>query len=127
MDDLISRQAAIDALTEYGTGRTVYIGVEEAIRRLEQLPSAPPEQPSREYVGQLRWERDLAIQQLKDLGYGLGEKPRAQPEIIRCKDCNSADFAGCSGAVCYCMEHGKYMFEWDYCGRAERINNGQAD
>ena len=43
MSDLISRQAAIDALTEYGNGRTVYIGVEEAIRRIEQLPSAQPE------------------------------------------------------------------------------------
>ena len=42
--DAISRQAAIDALTEYGNGRTVYIGVEEAIRRIEQLPSAQPEQ-----------------------------------------------------------------------------------
>ena len=48
-------------------------------------------------------------------------------QVVRCKDCNSADFAGCSGAVCYCMEHGTYMFQWDYCGRAERINNGQAD
>lgn len=44
MDDLISRQAAIDALTEYGNGRAVYIGVEEAVRRMEQLPSAQPEQ-----------------------------------------------------------------------------------
>ena len=40
MSDLIDRQAAIDALTEYGNGRAVYIGVEEAVRRIEQLPSA---------------------------------------------------------------------------------------
>lgn len=25
-------------------------------------------------VGQIKWERDVAIQQLQDLGYGLGEK-----------------------------------------------------
>ncbi len=25
---------------------------------------------------QIKWERDIAIQQLKDLGYGLGEKPK---------------------------------------------------
>ena len=43
MNDHINRQAAIDALTEYGNGRTVYIGVEEAIRRIEQLPPAQPE------------------------------------------------------------------------------------
>ena len=36
--DTISRQAAIHALTEYGRGRAVYIGVEEAVRRIEQLP-----------------------------------------------------------------------------------------
>ena len=43
MNDTIYRQAAIDALTEYGNGRAVYISVEEAFRRIEQLPSAQPE------------------------------------------------------------------------------------
>lgn len=40
MNDLIGRQDAIDALTEYGNGRAVYISVEEAVRRIEQLPPA---------------------------------------------------------------------------------------
>ena len=40
---LIDADAAIDVLTEYGNGRAVYIGVEEAVRRIEQLPSARPE------------------------------------------------------------------------------------
>ena len=40
---LIDADAAIDALTEYGNGRAVYIGVEEAVRRIDQLPSAQPE------------------------------------------------------------------------------------
>ena len=44
MDDLISRQAAIDRLTEYGNGRAVFISVGEAIIRIEQLPPAQPEQ-----------------------------------------------------------------------------------
>ena len=102
MTDLISRQAAIDALERLkkdisgdytnldplvmaGTG---YIG--DCIGELQDLPSAQPEQPSREYVEQLKWERDLAIQQLKDLGYGLGENPRTQPEIVRCFDCKNS-------------------------------------
>lgn len=42
MSDLIERQDAIDALTEYGNGRAVYISVEEAFRRIKQLPSAQP-------------------------------------------------------------------------------------
>lgn len=29
---------------------------------------------------QIKWERDIAIQQLKDLGYGLGEKPKEDKE-----------------------------------------------
>ena len=40
---LIDADAAIESLTEYGNGRTVYIGVEEAVRRIEQLPSAQPD------------------------------------------------------------------------------------
>lgn len=42
MDDLISRQAAIDEITEYGDGdvRTLYISVGELKRRLEDLPPA---------------------------------------------------------------------------------------
>ena len=40
---LIDADAAIESLTEYGNGRAVYIGVEEAVRRIEQLPPAQPE------------------------------------------------------------------------------------
>ena len=39
----IDADAAIESLTEYGNGRAVYISVEEAVRRIEQLPSAQPE------------------------------------------------------------------------------------
>ena len=40
--DTISRQAAIEALTEYGNGRAVFISVGEAVIRIEQLPPAEP-------------------------------------------------------------------------------------
>ena len=43
MSDLIDRQAAIDALTEYGNGRAVFISIGEAVIRIEQLPPAQPE------------------------------------------------------------------------------------
>ena len=42
MSDLIDRQAAIDALTEYGNGRAVFISVGEAVIRIENLPPAEP-------------------------------------------------------------------------------------
>ena len=34
----------------------------------------------REYIEQIRWERDMAIQQLNSLGYGFGEKPKEQEQ-----------------------------------------------
>ena len=40
---LIDADAAVESLTEYGNGRAVYISVEEAVRRIEQLPSAQPD------------------------------------------------------------------------------------
>lgn len=101
MDDLISRQAAIDVIVNTVSEIGLHDNSEVA-----------------------RYGATFRQHEIIDIIEGM---PSAQPEIIRCKDCNSADFAGCSGAVCYCMEHGTYMFQWDYCGRAERINNGQAD
>ena len=50
---LIDADAAIDVLTEYGNGRVVYISVEEAVKRIEQLPSAQPE-PRTAY-----WTKDI--------------------------------------------------------------------
>ena len=35
-----------------------------------------------EVLDQYKWERDIAIQQLKDLGYGFGEKPKADGDTI---------------------------------------------
>lgn len=52
MSDLIDRQAAIDALTEYGNGRAVYISVGEVVRRIEQLPSAQPGEDIRVMCGE---------------------------------------------------------------------------
>jgi len=47
---LIDADAAIDALTEYGNGRAVHIGVEEAVRRIEQLPSVQPERKTGRWI-----------------------------------------------------------------------------
>lgn len=41
--DSVSRQAAIDEITEYGSGNTIYMSVAEVKRRIEHLPSAQPE------------------------------------------------------------------------------------
>ena len=41
--DTISRAKAIEALTEYGHGRAVYIGVDTAVGCIDRLPPAQPE------------------------------------------------------------------------------------
>lgn len=38
---------------------------------------------NREYLEQVKWERDLAVKQLEDLGYGLGEKPRVGKWVLK--------------------------------------------
>lgn len=76
--DLISRQAAIDEVRNYYDPEDhSVVSIED---RIKALPSV---QPEREIIEQLRWERDTAIQQLKDLGYGLGEKPKPDDTISR--------------------------------------------
>ena len=50
MDDLISRQQAIDEITEYGFGNTIYMSVAELKRRIEQLPSAQPERKTGRWI-----------------------------------------------------------------------------
>ena len=42
--DTISRQAAIDTITEYGWGDNIYMSVGNLAGRIERLPSTPPEQ-----------------------------------------------------------------------------------
>lgn len=84
MGKLIDADAAIESLTEYGNGRTVYIGVEEAVRRIEQLPSAQPEPKAisewkkefREYVDSL----DITRDDWKGIIEYIGELPSVQPE-----------------------------------------------
>lgn len=92
-NDLIYRQAAIEALESIGSLDT------EADKKyarsvFEALPSAEP-------VSQFKWERDVAIDQLKKLGYELGEKPRRGKNISQdgflCSECKFGDFGGFHG------------------------------
>ncbi len=48
--DTISRQDAINTITEYGWGDNVYMSVGNLIGRIEQLPSAQQERPKGEWL-----------------------------------------------------------------------------
>ena len=102
-DDTISRAKAIEALTEYGNGQTLYISVEEATRRIKQL--SPAHGTNLAEVGTDCISREQAIEALDKrfdsipmeqtseilmLRKDLRELPPAQPEhIIHCKDCEN--------------------------------------
>ena len=76
MDNVISRQAAIEEIREITLGGDGSLRLlfknEVAVDRIKRLPSE--DVVSREVFEQIKWERDTAVQQLEELGYGLGEK-----------------------------------------------------
>lgn len=45
-EETISKQDAIEELTEYGNGRTLYISVKEAVRRIKLIPPIKPRRGS---------------------------------------------------------------------------------
>lgn len=69
------------------------ISLDGMIRALNDAPAA--DVVSRATFEQVMWERDVAIQQLKDLGVGFGEKADVAP-VVRCKDCRWWNHAGCA-------------------------------
>lgn len=111
-NSLIKRQAAIEVIdaafpvdpmkSEYTQG--LACGVALAKTYVEQLPSAQPKPKTECSCEQIKWERDMAIEQLKELGYGLGEKPRTGHWIeiaqysdgkhkIECSECKGLIFS----------------------------------
>ena len=93
MDDLISRQAAIDALMSL----TIYKSKREIVQAADKDENS--------------WIGGVAecIDEIEDL-------PSAQPEIIRCKDCTH--YFGE-----WCCENRHYLKDYDFCSRAERRTN----
>jgi hypothetical protein len=98
-EDAISRtQALSDYADWYGYGYR-----DNAFYKL--LKDMPPVIPKTECsCEQIKWERDMAIEQLKELGYGLGEKPRTGHWIeiaqysdgkhkIECSECKGLIFS----------------------------------
>ena len=116
MSDLISRQAAIDAVAELASSMSVCISVDEchgmkrmqgmAVRALDDLPSVQPQstmgqvtedvqltkdcisrQAAIDLLKQMRKDGDMIPWEGKDVFARIRKLPSAQPDIIRCKDC----------------------------------------
>ena len=122
-DDAISRAKAIETLTEYGNGQTLYISVEEATRRIKQL--SPAHGTNLAEVGTDCISREQAIEALDKrfdsipmeqtseilmLRKDLRDLPPAQPERIK------GHWVKISPANIYeCSECGKSVMTNDIC------------
>ena len=105
MSDLISRQAAIDAILsikDYGNSdRANALGLAEFA--ITTLPSAQPVARDINVLSNDLISRQAAIDAVFGKGHGtikgrLEALPSAQPEIIQCVDCRSRDKDGwCTG------------------------------
>ena len=92
MDDLISRKAAIkDAESWVAVDEYEKHLQKNVIEWLKEFPSAElgtnlaevgTDCISRHVYEQCAWERNIAIEQLTELGYGLGEKIRTEKDCI---------------------------------------------
>ena len=77
-EDAISRKAVLDMATTIQTddfsGNEIIEVVE--VDDVKALPPVIPQTKTECSCEQIKWERDTAIAQHKELGYGLGEKPK---------------------------------------------------
>jgi len=138
--ELISRQAAIDALvkeTVYPTRERIkrvaerktsdewITGINDALGVIEDLDAVPAE-PREDAVSRKAVQYLLAhfVDEDKyvDACDGLKHLPPAQPEIIQCKDCKHRDYWGsCKKLNSIFNGHKTVTFDKNFfCGFAER-------
>lgn len=70
-------------------------------------------------VEQIRWERDIAMQQLQEHGIPFGGKADDVVNVCRCKDCQWFD-ANDDYYDSYCDKNGISVEEDFYCADGER-------
>lgn len=73
----IKKEDALSCFTWQNTKKDVWFAIKDLPTfSLSDSVENKGDTVSRVAYEQIMWERDTAIQQLKDLGYGLGEKPK---------------------------------------------------
>ena len=89
-------------------------GIEVIDMAIAALESEPCEDAvSRETYNQCKWERDTAIQQLSELGYGLGEQPRLCEDAVSRADIEWHNFMVSDGNGMYHEEKVAYKSQID--------------
>lgn len=126
-NDLIRRGALLERLAFKRMGsmqRNTYPGLESAIAQVKKAPAV--DAVSREVVEQVMWERDTAMEQLKEHGIPFGGIAPDVVKVCRCKDCKRwmKDVPGCTDFVGRC-EWANYMVgAAGYCVYGERRDDG---
>ena len=117
--DYISRQAAIDEIYHHFPS----LSHTEAAMVLHTVPTA--DVVPRSIFEQVKWERDVAMKQLEDLGIGFGEEVKDVVEVVRCKDCKyfikDEPCVGGTYDCCYMMSSDETE-ENAFCSYGERKN-----
>lgn len=100
---------------EHGNEHYIF-GVESVLEYAQNLPSMDAV-PAGAYE-QVAWERDVAVQQLKDYGVGLGQV-KDLAEVTRCKDCKYGDWDSKpdDAMVCLRTNDGFWRTGNDFCSR----------
>lgn len=122
MEDLISRKEAMKELTaEYN--RRYALGEKDGLR-LAWIEKAINSAPSVS-IEQIKWERDTAIQQLHELGYDLGQKPK-KGKWIRTRTMTHDGELYCSECE---QEHPEQKIIWNFCPNcgARMVNKDEID
>ena len=84
-----------------------------AIQALKDAPTIDVN----EVIAQFKWERDTAIEQLHEIGKGLGSRMDDVATVVRCKDCKH----WVNG---FCITEMKFnLAETDFCSWGERKDN----
>ncbi len=101
-----------------------YAGYMLALHTIEDDVPTAADVVSKGLYEQIKWERDLAIEQLQEYGVSLGEKADVV-KVVRCKDCIHW---GCYGGEyahkgeCKMCESEGCWYEDDYCSYGERMD-----
>ena len=68
----------------------------------------------------IKWERDVAVSQLNDIGVQLGEKVDDVVKVIRCKNCMYSEESLREGSVWCTRRIEEIVGEDHFCGYGER-------
>lgn len=134
MDDLISRQSAIDAILSVGhiaelSDGDAVIRVSAVNYVLRNLPSAQPELHYDEWCNSCKEydkEKHFCPRFNRVIKNTVDELKSAQSEIICCGECAKMQVDSIYHD-CWCKETGKKVFVDHYCGYAERKENERKD